>query len=126
MAKSSIFDNRLGEPFGAGLFTGPESFAIVLAPTLLECKCRPEDYLTMFRPAVFSRIALLAGAAFAIPQLFACLAHPVKDVEYDKAAEDEKGIAININKDVDIVMVIDNSGSMAEEQATLSANFGAF
>jgi len=80
----------------------------------------------MFRPAVFSRIALLAGAAFAIPQLFACLAHPVKDVEYDKAAEDEKGIAISLNKDVDIMVVIDNSGSMAEEQATLSANFGAF
>lgn len=80
----------------------------------------------MFRPAVFTRIALLAGAAFAIPQLFACLSHPVKDVEYDKAAEDESSIAININKDVDILFVIDNSGSMAEEQRTLSENFGAF
>ncbi len=36
------------------------------------------------------------------------------------------GIPITINKDVDILFVIDNSGSMGEEQATLAANAGAF
>ncbi len=34
--------------------------------------------------------------------------------------------AISVNKDVDILFVIDNSGSMAEEQALLVANFAAF
>ncbi len=33
---------------------------------------------------------------------------------------------IAVNKDVDILFVIDNSGSMAEEQALLSQNFAAF
>jgi len=35
-------------------------------------------------------------------------------------------VAIGVNKDVDILFVIDNSGSMAEEQALLAKNFGAF
>jgi hypothetical protein len=34
--------------------------------------------------------------------------------------------AIEINKDVDILFVIDNSGSMGEEQAILAANIGSF
>ncbi len=33
---------------------------------------------------------------------------------------------LGVNKDVDILFVIDNSGSMGEEQATLAANVGAF
>jgi hypothetical protein len=33
---------------------------------------------------------------------------------------------LQINKDVDILLVIDNSGSMGEEQALLANNFGAF
>ncbi|MCA9660675.1 MAG: VWA domain-containing protein, partial [Myxococcales bacterium] len=62
----------------------------------------------------------------ALPQLFACLDHPLKEVEYDKSQEGKKGISIAVNKDVDIIFVIDDSGSMAEEQALLSANFEAF
>ena len=38
----------------------------------------------------------------------------------------EDAVALRVNKDVDILFVIDNSGSMAEEQALLSANFAAF
>ncbi|MEZ4430163.1 MAG: VWA domain-containing protein [Nannocystaceae bacterium] len=75
---------------------------------------------------MLTRLALLAGFAVALPSLFACLDHPVKGVEYDKSAALEEGIAIAINKDVDVLFVIDNSGSMGEEQATLSNNFGAF
>ncbi len=56
----------------------------------------------------------------------ACLEHPVKGVEYEKVGEKDEEFAIAINKDVDILFVIDNSGSMAEEQALLSANFAAF
>ena len=80
----------------------------------------------MLRPTIVSRLALLAGAAVALPQLFACLEHPVKPVAYDKSQEGKKGVSIAVNKDVDILFVIDNSGSMAEEQANLSNNFAAF
>ena len=55
-----------------------------------------------------------------------CLDHPIKKVLYDKSAEAQKNVAIAINKDVDILFVIDNSGSMAEEQALLSKNFASF
>ncbi len=80
----------------------------------------------MLRTSIISRLALLAGTAVALPSLFACLSHPVKEVEYDKAQEAEKGVSIAISKDVDIIFVIDDSGSMAEEQALLSANFASF
>jgi hypothetical protein len=80
----------------------------------------------MLRASIVSRLALLTSAALAVPQLFACLQHPVKPVAYDKSQEGKKGVAIAINKDVDILFVIDNSGSMAEEQANLSENFAAF
>jgi hypothetical protein len=36
------------------------------------------------------------------------------------------GDPIEINRDIDILFVIDNSGSMGEEQAILAANMGAF
>ncbi|HRI09496.1 MAG TPA: VWA domain-containing protein [Nannocystaceae bacterium] len=80
----------------------------------------------MTRSSLAPRLALLAGAAIALPQLFACLSHPLKEVEYDKTGIGTKGVAIAINKDVDILFVIDDSGSMAEEQALLAKNFGSF
>jgi len=80
----------------------------------------------MFRASIISRLALLAGAAVALPQLFACLSHPLKEVAYDKTQVEKQGVAIAVNKDVDIIFIIDNSGSMAEEQAFLSENFAAF
>jgi hypothetical protein len=70
-----------------------------------------------------NRLSLCAGTALL---LGACLDHPLKPVVYDKTTEDETTVAIAINKDVDILFVIDNSGSMAEEQALLSKNFAAF
>lgn len=38
----------------------------------------------------------------------------------------EDGIALSVNRDVDILFVIDNSGSMSEEQESLSRDFAAF
>ncbi|MEM7159236.1 MAG: vWA domain-containing protein [Myxococcota bacterium] len=73
-----------------------------------------------------SRLTLLVGAAVALPSLFACLDHPLKPVEYEQAQEAQDAIALTVNKDVDILFVIDNSGSMGEEQATLASNFSAF
>ncbi|HET6584480.1 MAG TPA: vWA domain-containing protein [Nannocystaceae bacterium] len=80
----------------------------------------------MRRLSLLSRASLLAGMAVAVPTLFACLDHPLKPVEYDGAQELQKGIQLTVNKDVDILFVIDNSGSMGEEQANVSANFESF
>lgn len=78
------------------------------------------------RRIMTSRLALFAGAALALPALFACIEHPLKAVEYDKASELQNELQLEINKDVDILFVIDNSGSMAQEQANLAANFDSF
>jgi len=78
------------------------------------------------RVSLLSRLCLLCGASAALPALFACLEHPLKQVEYDAAQEEMEGIQISVNKDVDILFVIDNSGSMGEEQRNLSENFGNF
>jgi hypothetical protein len=73
-------------------------------------------------PATPLRLAPLA----AVLLLGGCLEHPLKNVEYEKLGEGDGIVDVAINKDVDILFVIDNSGSMAEEQALLSQNFGAF
>jgi hypothetical protein len=86
----------------------------------------PEDRNTPMHASFISRLSLLVGASVALPSLFACLDHPLKPVEYDALQEAQDAIALTVNKDVDILFVIDNSGSMAEEQATLAQNFEAF
>ena len=58
--------------------------------------------------------------------LGACLEHDVKEVAYEKVVVAPKLLELDINRDVDILFVIDNSGSMAEEQARLARNFPAF
>ncbi|MCX4247818.1 vWA domain-containing protein [Paraliomyxa miuraensis] len=76
--------------------------------------------------SISSRLALLLGASLVLPSLAACLDHPLKDVEYDSIGIKPTNLPLAINKDVDILFVIDNSGSMGEEQATLAANFASF
>jgi hypothetical protein len=76
--------------------------------------------------SVLGRLTAVVGAALALPHLAACLDHPLKTVEYDASIEDEGGLPLVVNKDVDILFVVDNSGSMGEEQTNLSENFGEF
>jgi len=78
------------------------------------------------RTSMSSRVSLLVAASLVLPSLFACLDHPLKDVEYDGIAVKDVTFPLAVNKDVDIMFVIDNSGSMGEEQATLAANFESF
>lgn len=80
----------------------------------------------MRRASLLTRFSLLTGTCVALPTLFACLDHPLKPVQYDASQEASEGVAITINKDVDILFVIDNSGSMGEEQENLSRNFADF
>jgi hypothetical protein len=50
----------------------------------------------------------------------------LKPVELDPEPEPDDRILLYEQKDVDILFVIDNSGSMGAEQAKLAASFGAF
>jgi len=77
----------------------------------------------MSRASFVSRLSLLGVSAAALPALLACLDHPLKAVEYDAVQVDQEGISISINKDVDILFIVDNSGSMGEEQNNLAENF---
>jgi hypothetical protein len=54
-----------------------------------------------------------------------CLDHPLKAVDYEKVITPETEIVLE-PRDVDILFVIDNSGSMADEQARLARNFTGF
>jgi hypothetical protein len=76
--------------------------------------------------SLVSRTGLLVGSCVALPTLLACLDHPLKPVEYEAVQEGKEGIALTINKDVDIIFMIDDSGSMAEEQFNLATNFDKF
>ncbi|MBC8073359.1 MAG: VWA domain-containing protein [Deltaproteobacteria bacterium] len=80
----------------------------------------------MRRLSIVTRTGLLAGVALALPTLLACLDHPLKPVKYEQTSEGQNAIQLTVNKDVDILFVIDNSGSMGEEQALLSRNFSSF
>jgi hypothetical protein len=64
-----------------------------------------------------------AAGLCTLTALAACLDHPLKPAEYSTEGVVSGDLPLSINKDVDILFVIDNSGSMAEEQATLARNF---
>ncbi len=69
-------------------------------------------------------IGQLGLAAAIVPGLVACNSHPLKAVELTSEQEKDGNVSVAINRDVDILFVIDNSRSMALEQATLARNFG--
>ncbi|MCH9688917.1 MAG: VWA domain-containing protein [Deltaproteobacteria bacterium] len=69
-----------------------------------------------------SRVVL--SSLFVLP--CACLDHPLKSVEYESIGEGETVLVLDVQRKVDVLFVIDNSGSMGEEQAVLAANFNTF
>jgi hypothetical protein len=79
----------------------------------------------MSRLKLGSTITLFASA-IALTSMTGCLEHPLKPVELEKGSEVEDQLQLTVNKDVDILFIIDNSGSMGEEQANLGANFPSF
>jgi hypothetical protein len=66
--------------------------------------------------ASITSIALVAG----------CADREIARVDPTQTKEQFKDIPVEINRDIDILFVIDNSGSMNEEQVSLAANFGRF
>ena len=74
-----------------------------------------------------SGIARLSGLAAVLGTSQACVEHPVDGAEYEWVVQSTwHTIAQVENDDVDILLVLDDSRSMAEEQATLSANLATF
>jgi hypothetical protein len=76
-------------------------------------------------PKLTSNLCCLALLMTA-PLASGCLEHPIKEVKYDGSIEKDAVVTVYQSRDVDVLFVIDNSGSMAEEQANLAKNFGAF
>src|SRR5688572_7857228 len=74
------------------------------------------------RSNLFSSAAL--GAVLALTA--ACPTRAVDNLSPHGAEELVKDIPIKAKRDVDILFVIDNSGSMAEEQTSLATNFPRF
>ncbi|MFV8753728.1 vWA domain-containing protein [Nannocystaceae bacterium ST9] len=58
--------------------------------------------------------------------LAACNSHPIKPVEVTGNSVPLEALPLDVNRKVDVLLVLDNSGSMGEEQANLAANFGPF
>jgi hypothetical protein len=71
---------------------------------------------------VLSTLSMLVLASVAS----GCNGHPIKPVELGTSAVKSNPVPLDVNKKVDVLLVIDNSGSMGEEQANLAANFGPF
>lgn len=71
-------------------------------------------------------MGVLALAGLVSLEVAGCNAHPLKEVELKQETVGGGTVAVIQRKDVDILFVIDNSGSMGEEQATLAANFANF
>ncbi len=75
----------------------------------------------------FAKFATLVTASLTTLALVAgCPGREVSKVDPNPTKEGLKDIPVEINRDIDILFVIDNSGSMAEEQASLASNFNRF
>jgi hypothetical protein len=70
--------------------------------------------------------SLLIVSALFVTGSAGCNGHSLKPVEIDPSSEKVGGLPLDVNKKVDVLLVIDNSGSMGEEQANLAANFAPF
>ncbi|HTM20498.1 MAG TPA: hypothetical protein VL172_08325, partial [Kofleriaceae bacterium] len=53
----------------------------------------------------------------------ACIDRPVTSVEPDPSVEEETTFPVHLNRDLDLLFVIDNSRSMTPEQDSLAVNF---
>jgi hypothetical protein len=73
------------------------------------------------------RIARLAGALFSIPlALWACTSHPLEKPDTFPDQQTDDYYAVNPIRDVDLLFVIDNSGSTQNKQTNFARNFPSF
>ncbi|EDM79863.1 putative lipoprotein [Plesiocystis pacifica SIR-1] len=76
---------------------------------------------SLVRPSNLSAFALLTFAGVVAS---GCNAHDLKGVEIEGSSVSTNSLPLDVNRKVDVLLVLDNSGSMGEEQANLAANFG--
>ena len=67
----------------------------------------------------------IALAPMALLALVGCNDHPLKPICYGHWSETTTQVSLDSRRKVDILFVIDDSGSMGEEQGALAANFSA-
>jgi hypothetical protein len=70
--------------------------------------------------------SLFLLCALAINGMSGCISHPLKSVEIEGESEKDESLPLDVDKKVDVLLIIDNSGSMGAEQANLAANFEPF
>src|SRR5215813_7079079 len=76
--------------------------------------------------AACSMIRCSALAALAVGVLAGCPDRSIDKVDPLQGRVEAKDIPVNINRDLDLLFLIDDSPSMADKQANLAANFGDF
>ncbi|HKE15119.1 MAG TPA: hypothetical protein VKB80_09660 [Kofleriaceae bacterium] len=70
---------------------------------------------------------LLSPGLILVPALLAgCPSRDVSAVDPNQSKEQQKEIPVNLNRNIDILWVVDNSGSMEQEQRSLARNFPEF
>jgi len=73
-----------------------------------------------------SRSLILPLLASALPVLSGCPDRDVSAVDPNQSKEQQKEIPVSLNRDIDILFLVDNSGSMRQEQESLANNFPRF
>src|SRR5690606_14434297 len=71
-------------------------------------------------------ILLPALGATALAVLAGCPSRDVSAVDPNQAKEGQAKIPVSVNRDIDILFVVDDSGSMDQEQQALADNFPEF
>ena len=73
-----------------------------------------------------SRSLILPLIVSALPVLSGCPDRDVSAVDPNQSKEQQKEIPVSLNRDIDILFLVDNSGSMRQEQESLANNFPRF
>ena len=72
------------------------------------------------------RLLSWTGLAVALPALWACTTRSLEMPELKPAKNNTFTFQESVNRDIDILFMIDNSSSMAKSQANLVRNFPTF
>jgi hypothetical protein len=73
-----------------------------------------------------SRSFFLPVLVLGLPVLAGCPNRDVSAVDPNQSKEQQKEIQVSLNRDIDILFMIDDSGSMRQEQESLANNFPRF
>jgi hypothetical protein len=85
---------------------------------------RPQEAIRMRKGRRFTLLA--PGLLLALGTLSGCPSRDVSAVLPNQSKEQQKEIPVTLNRNIDILWVIDNSGSMEQEQVSLARNFPEF